>query len=102
MTPRTIPEPSSTASRDKERNVARLVAASLVVAGLGASATFLRPSTTLAAQLKLPDSTYTYTVINQDLPAALLEFGSNLNIKVNVSQEVRGRIQGRLPDLPPL
>ena len=68
MTPRTIPEQSSTDSRDKERNVARLVAASLVVAGLGASATLLRPSTTLAAQLKLPDSTYTYTVINQDLP----------------------------------
>lgn len=103
MTPRTIPEQSLSASRNTGRHfAARLLASSLVVAGLGAAATLLRPSTTLAAQLKLPDSTYTYTVINQDLPAALLEFGSNLNIKVNVSQEVRGRIQGRLPDLPPL
>jgi type III secretion protein C len=103
MTPRTIPEQSLSASRNTGRRfVARLLASSLVVAGLGATATLLRPSTTFAAQLKLPDSTYTYTVINQDLPAALLEFGSNLTIKVNVSQEVRGRIQGRLPDLPPL
>jgi type III secretion protein C len=99
MTPRAVPEQSSSASRDRGR---RFVAASLVAVGLAASATLLLPSATLAAQLKLPDSTYTYTVINQDLSAALQEFGSNLNIKVNVSQEVRSRIQGRLPDLPPL
>ncbi|WP_063799982.1 hypothetical protein [Bradyrhizobium valentinum] len=99
MTPRAAPEQSSSASRHRAR---RFVAAGLVVAGLGASATLLLPSATLAAQLKLPDTTYTYTIINQDLSAALQEFGSNLNIKVNVSQEVRSRIQGRLPDLPPL
>ena len=99
MTPRTVPEQSSSASRHRG---CRLVAASLVVAGFAASATLLLPSASFAAQLKLPDSTYTYTVINQDLSAALQEFGSNLNIKVNVSQEVRSRIQGRLPDLPPL
>jgi type III secretion protein C len=100
MTPRAAPEQSSSTSRHKGR---RFVAASLVaVAGWGASAALLLPSTSLAAQLKLPDATYTYTIINQDLSAALQEFGSNLNIKVNVSQEVRSRIQGRLPDLPPL
>ena len=48
----------------------------------------------LAAQLALPETPYSYTVIDQDLTAALHEFGSNLNIKVNVSPEVRGRIQG--------
>jgi type III secretion protein C len=99
MTPRTAPEQNLRASH---RRGSRSVVAYVVVAGLGASATLLLPSTALAAQLKLPDATYTYTVINQDLSAALQEFGSNLNIKVNVSQEVRGRIQGRLPDLPPL
>jgi type III secretion protein C len=107
MTPRAVHEHSSSASHDRGRHfVACLVGASLVVArlvtGLGVSASLLLPSTAVAAHLKLPDTTYTYTVINQDLSAALLEFGSNLNIKVNVSQEVRGRIQGRLPDLPPL
>ena len=54
-----------------------------------------------AAPLKLSDAPYTYTVINQDLQAALLEFGSNVNLKTNVSQEVRGRISGRLPELSP-
>jgi type III secretion protein C len=103
MTPRTVPEQSSSAARDKGRGlVARLVAAGFVVAGLSVSASLLLSSRALAAHLKLPDTTYTYTVINQDLSAALLEFGSNLNIKVNVSQEIRGRIQGRLPDLAPL
>jgi type III secretion protein C len=57
--------------------------------------------TAVAAQLTLPETPYSYTVIDQDLAAALQEFGSNLSIKVNVSPEVRGRIQGRLPELSP-
>ena len=85
------------------RSCARSVGVRRAAAIAGVSAMLLLPATSLiAAQLRLPDTTYTYTVINQDLSAALLEFGSNLNLKVNVSQEVRGRIQGRLPDLPPL
>ena len=55
----------------------------------------------LAAQLALPETPYSYTVIDQDLTAALHEFGSNLNIKVNVSPEVRGRIQGVCPSCRP-
>ena len=51
-----------------------------------------------AAVLKLPDAPYSYTVIDQDLAAALQEFGANLGIKVNVSPEVKGRIQGRIPE----
>jgi type III secretion protein C len=54
-----------------------------------------------AAPLILPEAPYSYTIIDQDLTAALHEFGSNLGIKVNVSPEVRGRIQGRLPELSP-
>lgn len=54
-----------------------------------------------AAPLSLPDAPYNYTVLDQELQAALQEFGSNLGIKVNVSSEVRGRIQGRLPNLHP-
>jgi type III secretion protein C len=105
MMPTTALEQSSDASRCKGRRGAgaRLVGLRLMTAIASVSAISPLASTGLdAAQLKLPDTTYTYTVINQDLSAALLEFGGNLNIKVNVSQEVRGRIQGRLPDLPPL
>ncbi|MGY3387871.1 type II secretory pathway component GspD/PulD (secretin) [Bradyrhizobium sp. USDA 3311] len=53
------------------------------------------------ASLSLPSTPYSYTVLDQDLSAALQEFGNNLNIRVNVSAEVRGRIRGRMPDLPP-
>lgn len=55
----------------------------------------------MSAPLSLPDTPYSYTVLDQDLSIALQEFGSNLNIKVNVSAEVKGRIRGRMPDMPP-
>ncbi|QOZ29602.1 nodulation protein NolW [Bradyrhizobium sp. CCBAU 51753] len=55
----------------------------------------------LGAPLSLPSTPYSYTVLDQDLAAALQEFGNNLNIRVNVSTEVKGRIRGRMPDLPP-
>lgn len=58
-------------------------------------------SSPLGAPLSLPTTPYSYTVLDQELSAALQEFGSNLNIKVNVSAEVKGRIRGRMPDLPP-
>lgn len=51
-----------------------------------------------AAPLKLPDTPYHYTVIDQDLTAALQEFGANLNVKVSVSQDVKGRVQGSIPE----
>lgn len=68
------------------------------VAGLAGLAL---PAAALAAPLRLPETPYSYTVIDQDLTAAVQEFGSNLNLKVNISPEVRGRVQGRLPELPP-
>jgi type III secretion protein C len=57
--------------------------------------------TSVSAPLPLPDTPYNYTVLDQELPNALQEFGSNLNLKVNVSSEVKGRIRGRMPELRP-
>ncbi|MET2832530.1 secretin N-terminal domain-containing protein [Mesorhizobium shangrilense] len=57
--------------------------------------------TTLGVPLSLPSTPYRYTVLDQDLSAALQEFGNNLNIRINISAEVKGRIRGRMPDLPP-
>ncbi|GLS46845.1 nodulation protein NolW [Methylobacterium brachythecii] len=54
-----------------------------------------------AASLRLPETAYNYMVIDQDLTAALQEFGSNLKIKVSISPEVKGRIQGRIPEGSP-
>ncbi|MCP3460778.1 secretin N-terminal domain-containing protein [Bradyrhizobium sp. CCGUVB23] len=55
----------------------------------------------LGASLSLPSTAYRYTVLDQELSAALQEFGNNLNIRVTVSAEVKGRIRGHMPDLPP-
>ncbi|WBL81366.1 nodulation protein NolW [Bradyrhizobium xenonodulans] len=84
----------SAASRRRRRAVYA------VVAVLGSTMLIFGPNAG-AAPLVLPDTTYNYTVVDQDLPAALQEFGTNLGIKVNVSPEVRGRVQGRLPELKP-
>ncbi|TIQ30221.1 secretin N-terminal domain-containing protein [Mesorhizobium sp.] len=54
-----------------------------------------------AVPLSLPATPYRYTVLDQELAAALQEFGNNLNIRVNISPAVKGRIRGRMPDLPP-
>jgi type III secretion protein C len=78
--------------------LARLARAA-AAAGLGA--TLAGPPGCDAAPLKLPDAPYNYTVIDQDLSAALQEFGANLGVKVNVSPEVKGRIQGRVPEGKP-
>ncbi|SMX56473.1 RhcC1 protein [Bradyrhizobium sp. ORS 285] len=53
------------------------------------------------ASLSLPSGPYSYTVLDQDLSATLQEFGNNLNVRISVSAEVKGRVRGRLPDLPP-
>jgi len=54
-----------------------------------------------AAPLKLPEGVYKYTVIDQDIVAALQAFGSNLNLKINIGPEVNGRIQGKWPEVAP-
>ncbi|CCV05830.1 Nodulation protein nolW [Mesorhizobium metallidurans STM 2683] len=56
---------------------------------------------TLGVPLSLSKTPYRYTVLDQDLSAALQQFGNNLNIRVNISAEVKGRIRGSMPDLPP-
>lgn len=55
----------------------------------------------LDAPLSLPSTPYSYTVLDQDISAALQEFGNNLNIRVSISAEVKGRIRGRMAELPP-
>lgn len=49
-----------------------------------------------AAALVLPSGVYPYRVVEQDVAAALHEFGHNVGIEVEVSPKVRGRLRGRL------
>ncbi|GJE06788.1 MULTISPECIES: hypothetical protein [Methylobacterium] len=89
---------SSVGSSHRPRGL--VLAAPLLAAPLAAllALAVAAPLPAGAAVLKLSDKPYSYTVIDQDLSAALQEFGSNVGIKVNISPEVKGRIQGRMPE----
>ena len=49
-----------------------------------------------AAQLQLPVENYNYTVLNGDLADALRQFGDDVRLRMDVSDEVKGRIRGRV------
>jgi type II secretory pathway component GspD/PulD (secretin) len=55
------------------------------------------PAIALASEPRLPPATYKYIVIDQDLRDALIEFGRNVGLPVEVSDRVRGRLRGPLP-----
>jgi type III secretion protein C len=46
---------------------------------------------------KWPAGPYRYMVIDQDLKGVLTEFGRNIDLPVQVSDLVKGRLRGRLP-----
>jgi type II secretory pathway component GspD/PulD (secretin) len=46
---------------------------------------------------KWPSGPYKYLVIDQDVKDVLTEFGRNIGIPVRVSDQVSGRVRGRLP-----
>ena len=54
-----------------------------------------------AAEPAWPSAPYTYVVVDQDLRTVLLQFGSNIGVRVVLSDGVQGRVYGRLPTLPP-
>ncbi len=47
-----------------------------------------------------PEGPYKYLVIDQDLKGVLVEFGRNLRVPVDVSDQVRGRLRGQLRVAP--
>ncbi|MDZ4791456.1 MAG: nodulation protein NolW [Hyphomicrobiales bacterium] len=53
-----------------------------------------------SAELVLPAEIYPYSVVLQDLPVVLREFGQNIGIRVEISATVKGSVRGRLPRLP--
>ena len=48
------------------------------------------------AELRLGDKPYNYTVIDQDLRDVLHQFGSNMHLRVELSDAVKGRVRGRM------
>lgn len=51
----------------------------------------------VAAQPAWLEQPYPYMAVNQDVRAALREFGSNKAVSVQISERVRGRVQHRMP-----
>ena len=47
------------------------------------------------------DQAYPYVVVDQDLVAVLTEFGQHMGTPVQISDDVHGRVIGRIPPLPP-
>jgi type II secretory pathway component GspD/PulD (secretin) len=89
-------------SRHARARIVARIARTLGAGGLTAAlAAAIMPGPAPAAPLKLPEGTYKYTVIDQDIVAALQAFGSNLSLKVNISPDVNGRIQGKWPEVSP-
>jgi len=50
-----------------------------------------------AAEPRWPPGPYQYLVIDQDIREVLTEFGRHIDAPVDVSEEVNGRLRGRLP-----
>jgi len=46
---------------------------------------------------KWPSGSYKYLVVDQDIKEVLAEFGRNINVPIDVSNQVKGRLRGRLP-----
>jgi len=46
---------------------------------------------------KWPSGSYKYLVMDQDIKDVLAEFGRNINVPIDVSNQVKGRLRGRLP-----
>jgi type II secretory pathway component GspD/PulD (secretin) len=86
-------KPATGAKLTMDLNVSGIMRAGLVIA-----TTLMLPVTSLsAADVKWPAGPYKYIVIDQDVKDALTEFGRNVNLPVAVSDQVKGRVRGRLP-----
>lgn len=54
----------------------------------------------LAVEPAWPEGPYKYLVIDQDVRGVLVEFGRNVGIPVDVSEQIKGRLRGRLGVAP--
>jgi len=46
---------------------------------------------------KWPSGSYKYLVMDQDIKEVLTEFGRNIDVPIDISNQVKGRLRGRLP-----
>lgn len=74
-------------------NMSKLLPKALVV--VATLAWFIAPVRGL--EPKWPPGPYKYLVIDQNIKDVLTEFGQNVGVPIEVSDQVKGRLRGRLP-----
>ena len=72
--------------------IALVVTAAVVTAALAPAAHAVEPA--------WPAGPYKYMVIDQDVKGVLAEFGRNIGVPIDVSDQVKGRLRGRLGGAP--
>ena len=83
-------------SRVRAKRARELLSASIAVIPL-LMGDGLRPSGwAIAAEPAFAEPTFRYAIIDQDLRDALLQFGSNMHLRVSMSDTVRGRLGGQV------
>jgi len=65
------------------------------------AAAFLFALPAQAAVPPWPDGPYPYVVVDQDLVTVLNEFGQHMGTPVQISDDVHGRVLGRIPSMAP-
>jgi type II secretory pathway component GspD/PulD (secretin) len=78
----------------RTKNRGRILTGLLAAAAIGAVVTLPRAS--FASELRLPAGPYNYIVIDQELRDALIEFGRNVGVPIEVSDQIKGRLRGRV------
>jgi type II secretory pathway component GspD/PulD (secretin) len=67
-----------------------------VLPGLVFTAALMAIGPVLCADLPLPPGPYRYLVVDQDIKGVLVEFGRNVDLPVDVSDQVKGRLRGQI------
>jgi type II secretory pathway component GspD/PulD (secretin) len=67
-----------------------------VLPGLVFTAALMAVGPVLSADLPLPPGPYRYLVIDQDIKGVLVEFGRNVDLPIDVSDQVKGRLRGQI------
>jgi type II secretory pathway component GspD/PulD (secretin) len=67
-----------------------------VFAWLVFTAALMAVGPVFSADLPLPPGPYRYLVIDQDIKEVLVEFGRNVDLPVDVSDQVKGRLRGQI------
>lgn len=78
-------------------SIARRSANGVLVSVLVFASVLSLPTSAWSLEPKWPPGPYRYLVIDQDVKDVLIEFGRNVGVPVRVSDQVSGRVRGRLP-----